>query len=107
MNLRSRPAVAAWRGRPSPAIAAELQAAFGNRAVTSSAVREQHGHTLTWIANQPPDVVVYPETTEEVAEIVTLCAAHGVPVDRRSAPAPRSRAMSTRRSAASRSTPAG
>ena len=53
---------------------------FGNRVVTSAAVREQHGHTLTWVENQPPDVVVYPQTTEEVSEIVKLCAAHGVPV---------------------------
>ena len=62
------------------AIAAELQARFGNRAVTSSAVREQHGHTLTWTANEPPDIVVYPETAAEVAGIVTLCARHDVPV---------------------------
>ncbi len=62
------------------AIAAELQARLGNRAVTSSAVREQHGHTLTWTANEPPDIVVYPETAAEVAGIVTLCARHDVPV---------------------------
>ena len=30
---------------------AELIAAFGNRLVTSQAVREQHGNTVTWIAN--------------------------------------------------------
>ncbi|HEY8380681.1 MAG TPA: FAD-linked oxidase C-terminal domain-containing protein [Microvirga sp.] len=72
------------RPRPSDAtlatLTAELQTRFGNRAVTSTAVREQHGHTLTWIENQPPDVVVYPQTTEEVSAIVKLCAAHGVPV---------------------------
>ena len=36
-------------------------AAFGNRLVTSQAVREQHGNTITWIANQPPDAVVFPQ----------------------------------------------
>ena len=46
----------------------------------SGAVREQHGHTLTWVQNQPPDLVVYPRTTAEVSEIVKLCAAHRVPV---------------------------
>ena len=61
-------------------IVAELQARFGNRAVTSQAVREQHGHTTTWLANQPPDVVVFPQTTEEVADIVRLCAAARMPV---------------------------
>ena len=57
-----------------------LAARFGNRLITSLAVRQQHGHTLTWIPNLPPDAVVFPQSTEEVAEIVKLCAAHGVPV---------------------------
>ncbi|WP_156412219.1 FAD-binding oxidoreductase [Bosea sp. Root483D1] len=68
---------------PSPqavaALTRELAALVGNRLVTSLAVRQQHGHTLTWIPNQPPDAVVYPESTEEVASIVKLCARHGVP----------------------------
>ena len=57
-----------------------LAARFGNRLVTSTAVREQHGHTLTWIANQPPDAVVFPQSTEDVQDTVKLCAAHRVPV---------------------------
>ena len=58
----------------------ELTAAFGNRVVTSQAVREQHGNTVTWIANQPPDAVVYPQSTEEVQQIVRICAAHDVAI---------------------------
>jgi D-lactate dehydrogenase (cytochrome) len=58
----------------------ELAAAFGNRLVTAQAVREQHGNTLTWVPNQPPDAVVYPQTTEDVQRIVRICAARGVPV---------------------------
>ncbi|MGO4175213.1 FAD-binding oxidoreductase [Bosea sp. TAF32] len=69
---------------PSPdaiaAVTQALAARFGNRLVTSLAVRQQHGHTLTWIPNQPPDAVIFPQNTEEVSEIVKLCAAHGVPV---------------------------
>ncbi|SDF92571.1 FAD-binding oxidoreductase [Bosea robiniae] len=69
---------------PSPeaiaAVTQALAASFGNRLVTSLAVRQQHGHTLTWIPNQPPDAVVFPQSTDEVSEIVKLCAAHGVPV---------------------------
>jgi D-lactate dehydrogenase (cytochrome) len=72
------------RPRPSEAdiaaITAELTQRFGNRAVTSAAVRQQHGHTLTWTRNQPPDIVVYPETTDEVSQIVRLCAARGIPM---------------------------
>jgi D-lactate dehydrogenase (cytochrome) len=62
------------------AVTQELAARFGNRLVTSLAVRQQHGHTLTWIPNQPPDAVVFPQSAEEVSAIVKLCAAHGVPV---------------------------
>src|SRR6476619_3447342 len=58
----------------------ELTAAFGNRLVTSQAVREQHGNTVTWIANQPPDAVVYPQCTEEVQQIVRICAENGVAI---------------------------
>jgi D-lactate dehydrogenase (cytochrome) len=58
----------------------ELTAAFGNRVVTSQAVREQHGNTLTWIENQPPDAVVFPQDTAEVQQIVRICAANGTPV---------------------------
>jgi len=62
------------------AVIAALAAQFGNRLVTSQAVREQHGNTLTWIDNQPPDAVVFPQTTEDVQQIVRLCAAQRVPV---------------------------
>ena len=72
------------RARPDEAtvarVVAELQKRFGNRAVTSQAVREQHAHTTTWIPVQAPDVVVFPQSTEEVADIVRLCAAERMPV---------------------------
>jgi len=70
-------------GRDAAAIektVAELAAAFGNRLVTSQAVREQHGNTLTWVPNQPPDAVVFPQSTEDVQQIVRICARGGVPV---------------------------
>ena len=59
---------------------AALTAKFGNRVVTSRAVREQHANTVTWIENQPPDAVVYPQATEDVQEIVRICAANRVPI---------------------------
>jgi D-lactate dehydrogenase (cytochrome) len=76
--------VAAQENRRDPVAVkkaiAELTAAFGNRVVTSQAVREQHGNTLTWIANQPPDAVVFPQNTQDVQQIVRICASRGVPV---------------------------
>src|SRR3974390_983644 len=57
-----------------------LTAAFGNRVVTSQSIREQHGNTLTWVPNQPPDAVVFPQTTQDVQQIVCICAAKDAPV---------------------------
>src|SRR6202049_2269602 len=65
---------------PIAAGAAALAAQLGNRMVTSAAVREQHANTTTWIANQPADAVMFPQTTEDVQQIVRICATHGVPV---------------------------
>jgi D-lactate dehydrogenase (cytochrome) len=62
------------------AVLEALAACFGNRLVTSQAVREQHGNTTTWIANEPPDAVVFPQTTADVQQIVHICAAQRVPV---------------------------
>ncbi|MFC0282851.1 FAD-binding oxidoreductase [Camelimonas abortus] len=59
---------------------AALQRRFGERFTLNRTIREQHANTLTWQGNQPPDAVVYPETTAEVVEIVRLCAAHKVPM---------------------------
>lgn len=58
----------------------ELQALFGNRAVTSEAIRRQHAHTLTRLPLQPPDVVVYPQTTEDCVAIVKVAGKYGVPI---------------------------
>src|SRR5215471_10463680 len=71
------------RGRDPKAVQATiaaLAAAFGNRLVTSLAVRQQHGNTFTWIVNEPPDAVVFPQSAAEVQQIVRICANHRVPV---------------------------
>ena len=57
-----------------------LRAVLGNRVTTGMAVREQHCNTLTWLPSQPPDAVVFPESTDEVVEIVNLCTEHNVPI---------------------------
>src|ERR1700719_97709 len=58
----------------------ELAARFGNKLVTSDAVRAQHANNPTWLANEPPDAVVYAASTEDVQAIVAICAEHKVPV---------------------------
>ncbi|WP_224814629.1 FAD-binding oxidoreductase [Hasllibacter sp. MH4015] len=53
---------------------------LGPRVETGQALREQHGHTTTWLRNQPPDAVIFPQSTDEVQEIVRICATHRVPI---------------------------
>jgi D-lactate dehydrogenase (cytochrome) len=82
MALAAVEAVAETRRNPKAVEAAigALAARFGNRLVTSQAVREQHGNILTWIANQPPDAVVFPQSTDDVQDVVRICVQHQVPV---------------------------
>jgi D-lactate dehydrogenase (cytochrome) len=51
-----------------------------DRVEIGQALREQHGHTTTWLRTQAPDAVIFPGSTEEVQEIVRICAAHRVPI---------------------------
>ena len=57
-----------------------LKQRFGARLQTGAAIREQHGHTTTWLENQPPDAVVFAQSTEDVAEVVKVCATHNAPI---------------------------
>ena len=59
---------------------AALKTRFASRYADGLALRQQHAHTTTWIPNQPPDAVIYPETTDEVVEIVNLCRASRTPI---------------------------
>ena len=63
----------------SPVLEA-LQELLGDRITTSMAVREQHGRGEDYFKPVPSDAVCFPETTEEVAEIVKICAAHHTPI---------------------------
>ncbi|PJE34811.1 FAD-binding oxidoreductase [Pseudooceanicola lipolyticus] len=62
------------------AVVGILKQRFGERCQTGQAIRNQHGHTTTWIDTQAPDAVLFPTETAEVSEIVSLCAENGVPV---------------------------
>ncbi len=57
-----------------------LQQRFGPRCETGGSLREQHGHTTTWLRTQAPDAVVFVQSTEDVVAVVEVCAAHGVPI---------------------------
>jgi D-lactate dehydrogenase (cytochrome) len=57
-----------------------LRARFGERLDEGEAIRRQHGNQLSEVPNQPPDAVVFPETTAEVCEAVRVCAEHRIPI---------------------------
>jgi D-lactate dehydrogenase (cytochrome) len=59
---------------------AELSGLLGDRFSTAPAVRDRHGQDESWHKSAPPDAVVFPESTDDVADIVRICARHNTPV---------------------------
>ena len=57
-----------------------LATRFGDRFSMTEAVRAHHGRDESAFDPMLPDAVVFAHSTEEVAEVVTLCSAHEVPV---------------------------
>ncbi len=62
------------------AVVGILKQRFGEKFKTAQALREQHAHTTTYLRSQLPDGVVWPQSSEEVSEIVKICAEYKVPV---------------------------
>ena len=58
----------------------ELRGIVGDRISTSIAVREHHGKGEGFPGMCPPAVVVFPLSTEEVSEIVKICAREKLPI---------------------------
>ncbi|HEY7549182.1 MAG TPA: FAD-linked oxidase C-terminal domain-containing protein [Hyphomicrobiaceae bacterium] len=67
------------RGEVATAIAV-LRQRFGERLQTGAEIRRQHANTITWIPNQPPDAVIWVESTEEVRQVVDVARTHRVPI---------------------------
>ncbi len=61
-------------------LVADLRAQLGDRVTTGESHRELHSHGESWHTPGRPDVVVFPETTEEVAAVVRIAASHRAPV---------------------------
>lgn len=74
------PAAAPTRKGDVATAIAVLKQRYGDRVQTGEAIRRQHAHTLTWLPNQPPDAVIWPLSTEEVQDIVSVAAAHQTPI---------------------------
>ena len=67
--------------RPVPAaMLGALRERFGDRCSTAAAVCEQHGRDESPFPVTPPEVVVFCESTDDVAFVVRLAGEHAVPV---------------------------
>lgn len=58
----------------------ELATVLGDRLSRSKSDLDAHGGSETHFALAPPDAVAYPQSTEDVSRILSICHAHGVPV---------------------------
>ncbi|GGD42514.1 FAD-binding oxidoreductase [Sinisalibacter lacisalsi] len=58
----------------------ELSALLGDRLSRSKSDLEAHGASEAHFAPAPPDAVAYPESTDEVAQVLRICHAQGCPV---------------------------
>ena len=69
------------KSRSAPAGLVEaLRTLLRERVSTAQSVCERHGQDESYHAPSPPDAVVFPRSTQEVVEIVRLCAASRTPL---------------------------
>src|SRR5687767_14388027 len=59
---------------------AELKAVLGSRASDAAAVRDHHSHGESYHPPAAPDIVCFPATTAEVAEIARISQRHQLPI---------------------------
>jgi D-lactate dehydrogenase (cytochrome) len=64
----------------APALLASLQQRLGDRLTTTAAICAQHGKDESYHAPHSPDAVAFARSTEEVSDIVRLCAEYKTPV---------------------------
>ena len=70
----------ARRRTAPPELLQSLGDRFQERCSTGPAVRHRHGRDESPYDTTPPDCVVFPTNSVEVAEVVQMCARHRVPV---------------------------
>ena len=58
----------------------DLRSLLGERLSTGSSILEQHSHDEAYSTPMQPDAVAFPESTEEVSQIMKVCTLHQCPV---------------------------
>lgn len=61
-------------------IANALKEILGGRITDDDALRKQHGEGFSYHDCMPPDFVVYPHTTEEIAAVVRVCSEYQIAI---------------------------
>lgn len=57
-----------------------LKQRFGDRLTTNQTICHRHGADESYHAPKAPDAVVFPQTTDDVIEIVNICREHRTPI---------------------------
>lgn len=65
---------------PMTAVLDQLEEIVGDRLTRAPDELARHGKDESWHLPQPPDLVVFPESTAEVSRVVTACHSAGIPV---------------------------
>ncbi|SVC39559.1 uncharacterized protein METZ01_LOCUS292413, partial [marine metagenome] len=65
---------------PASPLINDLMEMFGEDVTTSASVCERHGTDESFHLPHSPDVVVFARSTEQVSQIVKLCAKYRAPV---------------------------
>lgn len=68
------------KGAVPDTVLAILRQRFAGRAETGAELCRQHANTVTWLENQAPDVVVFAEAANDVADLMMIAGEHRVPV---------------------------
>ncbi|WP_366657107.1 FAD-linked oxidase C-terminal domain-containing protein [Fodinicurvata sp. EGI_FJ10296] len=68
------------RRRAPTSLLRDLQERFGDRFSVSAAILDRHGQDESYHAGMAPDAVVFARSTEDVADIVRLCATTDTPI---------------------------
>lgn len=58
----------------------QLQTRFGDQLSTNLTTREQHAHTMSWLANEPADAVLTAHNKQDIADAVKICNEYNMPV---------------------------
>ena len=59
----------------------ELSALLGDALTLSKSDLDLHGRSESHFPPTPPDAVAYPTTTEQVSDLLRICARHGCPLE--------------------------